>query len=289
MARQLQINYGDEDDDLKTVGAYDPSTSWEEFEDGKNDEELARRLQMAEYDPNPKPINSSDDYSTRITPSQRSNIEYDYMDAQRRNAELRRKQTEQEYEQKLQIERAELQKERDLHRQKEREQEHRLVAERTERQRVEREHEHERNARRALSDLADYADYTRIARASYPLSYDRIYNWGLTLLPNYYDYETKIWLRNQLSKLIRREILLHSSESELEDKIRRLINDAEYDAMKKKESLRDEDEIKLIKTESIEKKSKSKSTRRAKSKAKKSKRAAKSKKKSKNKQNESIE
>lgn len=209
-------------------GGFDPSSYMpEEFErkegfelkediDTSRDEEIARRLQMEEFE-NANPSFVVNNPALQDT----------YIITQRQNTENRIRQIEQAQErreQELQTERAERQRE--------------LQAERAERQRereqlarAERERDEERNKRQALENIANYAT---IVRHTYPASFDRIYNWGLTLVPNYYDYDTRQWLREQLSKLIKRELLLHSTENEVEDKIRRLINDAEYDILLKK-------------------------------------------------------
>lgn len=248
MSRRLKMG----EEFTEEVGGYDPRTDFStEFKSDPNDptshdEEIARKLQMAEYEPEVKNINQNEEKGPSF--EEKLALQQSYADAQRRNAENRIRSMEQaqerqrrEFQQALQADRAEQQRERE-----------RLA-------RIERERDEERNKRKALEDIATYAT---LVRNTYPASFDRIYNWGLTLVPNYYDYETRRLLREQLSKLIKRELLLHSTENEVEDKIRRLINDAEYDIMLKKDSAN---------VASAEKKSSTTSSERTKPKPRKSK------------------
>lgn len=197
MSRQLQL-----DDDDNVYGAVDPRTDFtHEFKlergDTSRDEEIARRLQMAEEDSNINFIDAKDE--VKEPPGL---IHARYAEAQKQNAEQKRKEAEQA-----------------------------LQRERNERQRIEQEHAMAERNRKAEDNIRKIDEYNKLAaeraalRAAYN-PYDRLYNWSLTLLPDY-DYLTRRRLQDALSSLIRREIGLKSSEEELEEKIRRLIRSAE--------------------------------------------------------------
>ncbi len=55
-------------------------------------------------------------------------------------------------------------------------------------------------------------------------AYDRLFNWGMDLVPDYYSYSQKKRLEYLLENLIRSELNKQRSESELEDKIRNLLS-----------------------------------------------------------------
>ena len=201
-SRQLKI-----DDDI--IGAFDDRKDWTaDFgvvgpNDVSKDEEIARRLQMAEENTETQHnINKMD-----VMPdwkAQDDKIQRHHAEAQRRNAEIKRNEEEN----------------------KRRFAERALENEKRERQ-TEREQEYIRkmnNFNRLSAERASLRTYYPSTVYS-PVVYDRLYNWSLTLLPDYYDYVKRQQLRDALSTLIKRELRSNIPESELEENIKRLIRE----------------------------------------------------------------
>ncbi len=57
--------------------------------------------------------------------------------------------------------------------------------------------------------------------------YNRLYSWGIGLMPNYYTHIQRKRLQDILAKLIRSELLMHTPAYELENSIRRAIEDSD--------------------------------------------------------------
>jgi hypothetical protein len=202
-------------DESIVVGSYDPGTDWSGL--GLSDEEIARKLQYEELNPS---ISRIDEKSFDPGVNVAKQIA-DYGLEMRREMDNQRK--------KLDDDRREQQRRREQ---------------------VERDLAEERRVSRLERELSEER-----RRNTYPTSsYDRLFNWSLTLLPDYYDYLKRKQLRDALSKLIKRELTYNRSESDLEDKIRNLISDAKIKSVKPKKS--------KSKSKSKSKKSKSKSRRK---------------------------
>jgi hypothetical protein len=215
MSRQLYI----EDKTDLISGAYDPRTDWTaDFGvdtksgviDTSKDEEIARRLQMEEE-------NSRINYISPSGPAplpEKSPLYVNrYAEVQATEARRRQKEAEKALE------------------------EERRRNQEAEKERKNKEYENELDKIREYNKLATDRALLRSTYnvGSYYLDpYERIYNWSLTLLPDYYDYMTRQRLRESLSRLIKRELRYHSTESELEDKIRNLIRDAEFSSSSEK-------------------------------------------------------
>lgn len=109
-----------------------------------------------------------------------------------------------------------------------------LNRERTERMNERRKHEEQER----LKDIETYnklAAERALLRAVYqPSTYERIYNWSLSLLPNYYDYLKKQELSDTLAVLIEKELRANRSEQELKHKIQKLIRESEDVQLEKK-------------------------------------------------------
>jgi hypothetical protein len=232
MPRKLAV------DDEPVFGAYDASAIpiHERFEikegDTSRDEEIARRLQMEELNPNPHEISPFEVLHWRNAPEE---ITREF-ERHKTNAPevLRRERDSLQRELKAERERhtRDEQRIRELAEQQAREREERRVQEREER--LERERNNSELVK-TIKEIGDIAKTRELLRSTYPLEYDRIYNWSLTLLPDYYDIDLRSSLRSALSRLIKRELLLNSSEYEIERKIRKTILDAEEaDAANKK-------------------------------------------------------
>lgn len=58
-----------------------------------------------------------------------------------------------------------------------------------------------------------------------PIIYDKLYNWGLDLIPSYYNNLEKKRLQTLLNNMISRELRKNESEDELKDKIKTLITE----------------------------------------------------------------
>jgi hypothetical protein len=220
MSHELDVS----DEPVFGAFAISSAPSHEEFElkegDVSEDEKLARQLQMEEFES-----------ASFEAPPRRSEFTREAASALERQLERHKTNAPEVLRRERDSLQQELKAERDRHT---RDQER--IRELTEQQAREREERriHEQNERRANNELArtikeigDIAKTRELLRSTYPLEYDRIYNWSLTLLPDYYDIDLRSSLRSALSRLIKRELLLNSSEYELERKIRKTILDAE--------------------------------------------------------------
>jgi hypothetical protein len=189
MSRQLKI-----DDDM--YGGFDDRKDWTaDFgivgNDTSRDEEIARRLQMEEENVlGQRNISNAPgpahEWKTYEETAKRHHVEAQLMNAENKRREAERK---------------------------------RLEAEQALRNQQEQE-----NIRK-INEYNNLAAERAVLRSTYPSVYDRLYNWSLTLLPDYYDYVKRQQLRDALSSLIKRELRMHSSETELEEKIKKLINE----------------------------------------------------------------
>jgi hypothetical protein len=69
-----------------------------------------------------------------------------------------------------------------------------------------------------------YTPYPSTVYSAYlPATYNRIYRWGVDLIPDYYTYQERKRLEDLLSKLIKRELEANKTESELESMIKDII------------------------------------------------------------------
>jgi hypothetical protein len=204
MTRQLKI---DENKSDLISGSYDPRTDWtREFgvdtssarPDTTKDEEIAKLLQLEQFNPEANFISKDDKVPIAEESSKRKQI-----------GELRDLYSTENLKQQA------------------------LNAIEKERQKKNRQSDLD-NEIQKMRDYNTLATQRALLRSTYDVGsyyldpYERLYNWSLTLLPDYYDYMTRRRLRESLARLIKRELRFHSSESELEEKVRDLIRSAEY-------------------------------------------------------------
>jgi hypothetical protein len=227
MPRQLKI------DDNLISGSYDPRTDWTKdfgvdtksaIPDTSQDEEIAKLLQLEQFNPDRKYIAKDDKISFDEETNRKKqigdltnlysteNLKQHALNAIEKDKQKKNRQSDLDYE---------IQKMRDYNT---------LAAQRA--------------LLRSTYNVGSY----------YIDPYERLYNWSLSILPDYYDYMTRQRLREALSRLIKRELRFHSTESELEEKIRDLIRTAEYSQSKERPKRR------------VKSKSKKKSKRKSKKK-----------------------
>jgi len=213
---------------------------------GINDEELAKRLQVEEFKPGTTQIDEEKGLEWK------DDIEFK-KDVPLLDTEYE-KTKRNDLEKKLQKEREERQNA-----------EKKLQKEHEERQNAEKKYMEERHGhletQRANKEKAE-----ALAAAQSPLRYpsanERILNWGISLLPSYYDYIRRQELRDSLAELIEKELRANRSEQELKNKIKQLIKSA-APATKKKSKAKAKQKPKKTKQKSVAKtKAKSKAKRK---------------------------
>lgn len=160
---------------------------------GLSDEEIARRMQLEEFNPEQTKLQDFMTYGT-------DPIDFnEVLGDQLKNANLRT----------LDIKNKQL--EENARRLKEREKEIQNLKE-----------QKERMARENIEEKERLMAEHRAKERDLKNTYNRLYNLGITLIPDYYTYSRKIEIENLLERLIRDE-LKYKTERELEDKIRSLI------------------------------------------------------------------
>jgi hypothetical protein len=203
MTRYLELDEG-----LTIEGAYDDrknfTTDLKIAEgDTSKDAELARYLQEEEFNP---VRTTSADLTPRADPTMLSNVMAPIYEANKLAQDYKKKYEGEHF--------------------------NRLAAE--ERMRAEAQIAMLKNQERARE--IDAFNKLALERSMYRYSdptYDRLLRWSSTLFPDYWPSHRRNLIRDSIADLIKRELLLSRSEYELEDKIRKLIKDTEYQDKKK--------------------------------------------------------
>ncbi len=209
MSRYLEL-----DDDVSTTvpahidGAYDDRKDFTTDlkiapGDTSKDEELARYLQEEEFNP---VRTASMDLTPHVPVATLSNAMTPIYEAKKMAHEYKKKYEDEQF--------------------------NRLATE--ERMRAEAQLAMVRNQERARE--IDAFNKLALDRATYRYSdptYDRLLRWSATLFPDYWPLHRRNLIRDSVADLIKRELFMSRSEYELEDKIRKLIKDTEYEDKKK--------------------------------------------------------
>ena len=227
-------------------GGYDPRTDFrEDYKiaegDTSYDEDIARKLQLEENNPNISRIDETKILPAAPTPNEVAlynayQARRDaYVDAKRQDAEAKQRDAEakrQDAEAKRQdaeAKRQDAEAKRQYAEAKQRDAE----VKRQEFEVMQRDAEAKLQFERTQSQINRLEDSRRLEaerqalRKYYSEPYDRLINWSLSLMPDYYTYLKKKELRDAINNLVLNHIK-HNTESQIEDMIRKLLREAEY-------------------------------------------------------------